>query len=58
MLMGSHLENVCWVLLMHLNVKLRSAWLESRETPFRCPLFEKCDILFHIAEVSLEGSIN
>lgn len=38
MLMCLHLgENVCWIFLMHLNIKLHSAWLEPRKTPLRCP---------------------
>lgn len=38
MLMCTHLgEKVCWLFLMHLNVKLHSAWLEYKETPLRSP---------------------
>lgn len=53
-------ENVYWVFLMHLNVKLHSAWLVHGDIiKVFIKLFEKGAIfLVPITEVSPKGGIN
>lgn len=59
MLRCSHLgENVYWVFLMHLHVKLHGAWLRVQGDPRKDVLKtirKRCDTWVPIAEASPEG---